>query len=237
MPASATVSGTNAGLARRVRIRTCRPTPQPGFARQSEGAARRTCCACAGAAQSQTTTADDHAPAHRMAQPYRLTCMNIQSGRVVLSRRWPHCLRRTQILAVVGLRGAARAARPPARADRRPAGRAVGGRARHGLRPPGRVGALRRARASTVAVVDSGMRLDHPDLAPNVWTNFAEVPGNGVDDDANGYVDDVHGVDLTSKRLRPGPARRVRATARTSRARSRRRRTAAASSASPTARS
>ena len=51
----------------------------------------------------------------------------------------------------------------------------------------------------TVAVVDSGTRLDHPDLAPNVWTNFAEVPGNGVDDDANGYVDDVHGVDLTSR--------------------------------------
>ncbi|HET6548298.1 MAG TPA: S8 family serine peptidase [Solirubrobacter sp.] len=50
-----------------------------------------------------------------------------------------------------------------------------------------------------VAVVDSGMRLDHPDLAPNAWTNFAEVPGNGVDDDGNGYVDDVHGVDLTSR--------------------------------------
>ncbi|MDA0173453.1 S8 family serine peptidase [Solirubrobacter taibaiensis] len=51
----------------------------------------------------------------------------------------------------------------------------------------------------TVAVVDSGTRLDHPDLAPNVWTNFAEVPGNGVDDDSNGYVDDVHGVDLTTQ--------------------------------------
>ena len=50
-----------------------------------------------------------------------------------------------------------------------------------------------------VAVVDSGMKLDHPDLAPNAWTNFAEVPGNGADDDANGYVDDVHGVDLTTK--------------------------------------
>ena len=35
-----------------------------------------------------------------------------------------------------------------------------------------------------VAVVDSGMRLDHPDLAPNAWTNFGEVPSNGVDDDA-----------------------------------------------------
>ena len=50
----------------------------------------------------------------------------------------------------------------------------------------------------TVAVVDSGIKLDHPDLAPNIWTNFAEVPGNGGDDDGNGYVDDVHGVDLTS---------------------------------------
>jgi subtilisin family serine protease len=49
-----------------------------------------------------------------------------------------------------------------------------------------------------VAVVDSGAKLDHPDLAPNVWVNFDEVPGNRVDDDANGYVDDVHGVDLTT---------------------------------------
>jgi subtilisin family serine protease len=49
-----------------------------------------------------------------------------------------------------------------------------------------------------VAVVDSGIKLDHPDLAPNIWTNTAERPGNGIDDDANGYVDDVHGVDLTA---------------------------------------
>jgi subtilisin family serine protease len=52
----------------------------------------------------------------------------------------------------------------------------------------------------TVAVIDSGARLEHPDLAANIWTNFEEVPGNRVDDDANGYVDDVHGVDLTSSR-------------------------------------
>ena len=49
-----------------------------------------------------------------------------------------------------------------------------------------------------VAVVDSGTRLEHPDLAPNIWVNFGEVPGNGADDDGNGYVDDVHGVDLTT---------------------------------------
>ncbi len=54
----------------------------------------------------------------------------------------------------------------------------------------------------TVAVLDSGTKLDHPDLAPNAWTNFDEVPGNGADDDNNGFVDDVHGVDLTTTAAR-----------------------------------
>ncbi|MCW3001263.1 MAG: family serine peptidase [Conexibacter sp.] len=48
----------------------------------------------------------------------------------------------------------------------------------------------------TVAIVDSGVDLGHPDLAPNLWTNGGEIPGNGVDDDGNGYVDDVHGYDF-----------------------------------------
>jgi hypothetical protein len=50
-----------------------------------------------------------------------------------------------------------------------------------------------------VAVVDSGVRLSHPDLRPNLWTNAAEIPGNHRDDDGNGYVDDIHGVDLTGE--------------------------------------
>jgi len=44
-----------------------------------------------------------------------------------------------------------------------------------------------------VAVIDSGVDIEHEDLKDNVWTNPGEVAGNGIDDDNNGYVDDVHG--------------------------------------------
>ena len=44
-----------------------------------------------------------------------------------------------------------------------------------------------------VAVIDSGIDIDHEDLTGNIWTNQDEVPGNGKDDDNNGYIDDVHG--------------------------------------------
>ncbi len=44
-----------------------------------------------------------------------------------------------------------------------------------------------------VAVIDSGIDTLHEDLKPILWTNPKEIPGNGIDDDHNGYVDDVHG--------------------------------------------
>lgn len=49
-----------------------------------------------------------------------------------------------------------------------------------------------------VAVVDTGVDYTHPDLARNVWTNPYEVAGNGIDDDGNGYVDDIHGINTVT---------------------------------------
>jgi subtilisin family serine protease len=48
----------------------------------------------------------------------------------------------------------------------------------------------------TVAVLDTGLDVTHPDLAGNLWTNPGEIASNGVDDDRNGFVDDVHGADM-----------------------------------------
>jgi subtilisin family serine protease len=44
-----------------------------------------------------------------------------------------------------------------------------------------------------VGIVDSGVDIDHEDLQGMIWTNTKEIPGNNIDDDKNGYVDDVHG--------------------------------------------
>jgi subtilisin family serine protease len=49
-----------------------------------------------------------------------------------------------------------------------------------------------------VAVIDTGVDYTHPDLAANMWVNDGEVPGNGADDDRNGYIDDVHGYDFAN---------------------------------------
>ena len=52
--------------------------------------------------------------------------------------------------------------------------------------------------ASTVIVVlDTGVDIAHPDIAPNLWVNPNEIPADSIDNDGNGYVDDVHGCDFT----------------------------------------
>lgn len=50
-----------------------------------------------------------------------------------------------------------------------------------------------------VAVIDDGVDFSHPDLAANAWTNADEIPGNGLDDDENGYADDVYGWDFCNE--------------------------------------
>ncbi len=49
-----------------------------------------------------------------------------------------------------------------------------------------------------VAIIDSGTLTTHPDLAANIWVNPGEIAGNGIDDDANGYIDDTKGWDFFS---------------------------------------
>jgi subtilisin family serine protease len=56
-----------------------------------------------------------------------------------------------------------------------------------------------------VGIVDSGVDIEHEDLKSVVWTNSKEIPGNGIDDDNNGYIDDIHGWnflgDITKENL------------------------------------
>src|SRR5690606_20339071 len=53
-------------------------------------------------------------------------------------------------------------------------------------------------RAIKIAVIDTGIDYNHPDLVDQMWTNEGEIPGNGIDDDGNGYIDDVHGYDFAN---------------------------------------
>ncbi|HEU5193710.1 MAG TPA: CARDB domain-containing protein, partial [Methylomirabilota bacterium] len=52
-----------------------------------------------------------------------------------------------------------------------------------------------------IAILDSGVALNHDDLHANIWTNPGEVPGNGMDDDGNGLIDDVHGADFVGSNV------------------------------------
>jgi subtilisin family serine protease len=56
-----------------------------------------------------------------------------------------------------------------------------------------------------IGIMDTGTDLGHPDLASKIWTNTGEVPGNGLDDDGNGFIDDVHGWDFGTDDNDPNP--------------------------------
>lgn len=56
-----------------------------------------------------------------------------------------------------------------------------------------------------IAVTDDGVELSHSDLNANIWVNPGEIAGNGIDDDNNGYIDDVNGWDFSSGNNNPNP--------------------------------
>ncbi|MBT6691469.1 S8 family serine peptidase [Candidatus Parcubacteria bacterium] len=56
-----------------------------------------------------------------------------------------------------------------------------------------------------VAVLDSGVDIDHPDLSDNIWVNSGEIPDDGIDNDGNSYIDDVHGWDFVESNNDPNP--------------------------------
>jgi len=57
----------------------------------------------------------------------------------------------------------------------------------------GCVGRVHRRSEFQSGIIDTGINLSNFDLTGNLWTNPGEIPGNGIDDDGNGYVDDIHG--------------------------------------------
>ncbi|MCK7589480.1 S8 family serine peptidase [Subsaxibacter sp. CAU 1640] len=57
----------------------------------------------------------------------------------------------------------------------------------------GEIVKAKKGKTTIVAVIDSGIDIDHEDLDDVIWTNTKEIPNNGKDDDGNGYIDDIHG--------------------------------------------
>lgn len=57
----------------------------------------------------------------------------------------------------------------------------------------------------TIAIVDDAVLTTHPDLSANIWVNPGEIPNNGIDDDGNGYIDDVNGWDVSDNDNTPSP--------------------------------
>ncbi|MCF7860442.1 S8 family serine peptidase [Patescibacteria group bacterium] len=57
----------------------------------------------------------------------------------------------------------------------------------------------------TIAIIDAGIEINHPDLKDNIWKNIKEIPDNNIDDDANGFIDDVNGWDFVQNLPDPSP--------------------------------
>lgn len=62
-----------------------------------------------------------------------------------------------------------------------------------------------RGQAPIIAVIDSGIDIDHPDLIKNIWKNSSEIDNNGVDNDNNGFIDDVYGWNFVENNPNPRP--------------------------------
>jgi hypothetical protein len=61
------------------------------------------------------------------------------------------------------------------------------------------------SREIVIAIIDSGVQLNHPDLKDNIWKNYKEIDGNNIDDDKNGYIDDIYGWDFVNNVSDPSP--------------------------------
>jgi subtilisin family serine protease len=57
--------------------------------------------------------------------------------------------------------------------------------------------------STLIAIIDTGVDYNHPDLAANIWANPGEIPNNGADDDNNGYIDDIRGWNFVSNNNNP----------------------------------
>lgn len=64
---------------------------------------------------------------------------------------------------------------------------------------------IRESPKVTIAILDSGVQIDHPDLVSNIWKNKKEIEANGIDDDKNGFIDDINGWDFVNEVAEPTP--------------------------------
>lgn len=73
------------------------------------------------------------------------------------------------------------------------------------IKAPGAWNYVKESPNVVIAVLDSGVQINHPDLKDNIWRNEKEIADNGIDDDKNGYIDDVNGWDFVNNSPDPRP--------------------------------